>query len=138
MSLEGNSPPLPRSSDAFLSGGGELGTLTRARDWAETPVGPISTWPQSLRTAISIVLNSRYPMFLFWGPDAVCFYNDGYLPSLGKHKHPAALGQLGRDCWSEIWHIIGPQIEAVMSGGAVTWFEDQLVPFDRSGYFEEI
>jgi signal transduction histidine kinase len=122
----------------FLAGGGEMGVLTRSLDWSRTPVGPIQSWPQSLRTTVSILLSSRYPMFLFWGPEAVCFYNDGYRPSLGVHKHPKALGQLGRECWGEIWHIIGPQIDAVMQRGEVTWHEDQLVPFDRNGYFEEI
>lgn len=138
MSSLGNPASGLLTTDAFLLRGGELGALTRARDWSATAVGPIHTWPQSLRTALSIVLNSRYPMFLFWGPDAVCFYNDGYRPSLGAHKHPSALGQSGSECWSDIWHIIGPQIDAVMTLGDVTWFEDQLVPFDRSGYFEEI
>jgi hypothetical protein len=77
-------------------------------------------------------------MVLFWGQDLVQFYNDGYRPSLGAHKHPQALGQRGSECWAEIWHIIGPQIQSVMTRAEETWHEDQLVPFDRNGYFEEI
>jgi signal transduction histidine kinase len=122
----------------FMAGGGEMGTLMRALDWSTTPLGKIEQWPQSLRTAVSILLNSRFPMFLFWGVEATCLYNDGYRPSLGAQKHPKALGQRGRECWDDIWHIIGPQIAAVMTDGEPTWYEDQLVPFDRNGYFEEI
>jgi signal transduction histidine kinase/DNA-binding response OmpR family regulator len=124
--------------EAVFAGGGEMGAHIRAHDWGRTPLGPFATWPQSLRTTVNIMLNSRYPMFLFWGPEAICLYNDGYRPSLGAHKHPRALGQRGRECWADIWHIIGPQIEAVMAHGEQTWHEDQLVPFDRNGYFEEI
>ncbi len=121
-----------------IIGGGEMGALLRAKDWSATPIGPVASWPQSLRTALSILLSSRHPMFLWWGPELVQFYNDGYRPSLGAHKHPQALGQRGRECWEEIWPIIGPQIDGVMARGQETWHEDQLVPFDRNGYLEEI
>ena len=76
----------------FLEGGGEMGALMRAKDWASTPLGAVSAWPQSLRTAVSILLNSRYPMFIFWGPQLIKIYNDGYRPITG-HKHPWALGR---------------------------------------------
>jgi CheY-like chemotaxis protein len=121
-----------------LSGGGEMGARMRAFDWSRTPLGPVADWPQSLRTAVSILLSSRHPMFIWWGPELVQFYNDGYRPSLGTHMHPGALGQRGEECWTEIWPIIGPQIAGVMSRGQETWHEDQLVPFDRNGYLEEI
>ena len=134
--------PDPERTDAslgsWIDGGGEMGELIRRKDWSLTALGSLDSWPQSLRTALSIVVNSRYPMFLFWGPNAICLYNDGYRPSLGAHKHPQALGQEGRACWAEIWEIIGPQIEAVTTRAEATWFEDQLVPFDRNGYLEEI
>ncbi|HEV7519147.1 MAG TPA: ATP-binding protein [Thermoanaerobaculia bacterium] len=115
-----------------------MGVLVRAFDWSKTPLGPVGGWPQSLRTAVSILLSSRHPMFIWWGPELVQFYNDGYRPSLGTQMHPGALGQRGEECWTEIWPIIGPQIEGVMSQGQETWHEDQLVPFDRNGYLEEI
>ena len=117
---------------------GEMADRVAAHDWASTPLGAIHQWPQSLRTAVSILLNTRYPMFLFWGPDAICIYNDAYRPSLGHGMHPSALGARADTVWSDIWHIIGPQISVVMDHGENTWFEDQLVPFDRSGYLEEI
>src|SRR5437870_4941310 len=101
--------------DEVLAGGGEMGALMRSLDWSATPVGPVESWPQSLRTALSILLSSRHPMFIWWGPELVQFYNDGYRPSLGVHKHPQALGQPGKVCWEEIWSLIGPQIDSVMS-----------------------
>ena len=102
----------------FLAGGGELGRLTREKNWSNTPIGPPKLWPQSLRTTLSILLNSRFPMFLFWGEDLICFYNDAYRPSLGKEgKHPGILGMRGRDAWGEIWHIIKPLIDQVLAGG---------------------
>ena len=117
---------------------GEMADRVAAHDWASTPLGAIDQWPQSLRTAVSILLNTRYPMFLFWEPDAICIYNDAYRPSLGQGMHPTALGARADAVWNDIWDIIGPQIAMVMDHGENTWFEDQLVPFDRSGYLEEI
>jgi hypothetical protein len=86
----------------FLRGGGAMGTLLREHDWSSSPIGEPSTWPQSLRTATSICLNSRFPIVLWWGPQLVKIYNDGYVPMLGD-KHPAALGTPGREVWPEIW-----------------------------------
>jgi PAS domain S-box-containing protein len=123
----------------FLAGGGEMGALTRAFDWPATPVGAIGAWPQSLRTTVSIILNSKFPMFLWWGNDLIQFYNDAYRPSLGKDgKHPLALGQKGEDCWPEIWPIIKPLIDQVRQGGEATWSEDQLIPIYRNGKIEDV
>lgn len=121
----------------FLEAGGELGALTRAYDWSCTPLGPIDTWPQALLTTVSNMLASRHPMFLWWGPDLIQVYNDGYRPSLGD-RHPQALGARGREFWSEIWHTIGPQIEGVLTRGESTWHEDQLVPITRNGHLDEV
>src|SRR5690349_14990550 len=96
---------------SFLRGGGEMGELTRNKDWSKTPVGEPGTWPQSLRTTLSILLNSKFPMFLWWGTALTCFYNDAYRPSLGKNgKHPDILGMNAKDAWPEIWTIIYPLI----------------------------
>src|SRR4051812_18758751 len=122
----------------FLAGGGEMGELTRAFDWSATPVGPPDGWPQSLRTALRILLNTNQPMFIWWGPELIQFYNDAYRQTMGPERHPSALGQRGRECWEEIWPIIGPQIEQVMSGGGATWHEDQLVPVTRHGRLEQV
>ncbi len=125
------------SSRSWLQGGGEAGALARALDWSKTPLGAVESWPASLKAIVGVMLNSRHPMFLWWGPELVQFYNDAYLPSFGEGKHPAAMGQRGKDCWPEIWHIIGPQIDDVMSRAKASWNEDQLVPVWRNGRIEE-
>lgn len=107
--------------------------LTRSHDWASTPIGPPEQWPQALRSAIRIVLNTNHPMLIWWGPELIQFYNDAYRQTMGPERHPSALGQRGRDCWDEIWDIIGPQIDQVMSGGGATWHQNQMIPMTRHG-----
>ncbi|HET6960280.1 MAG TPA: ATP-binding protein [Vicinamibacterales bacterium] len=126
-------PPL-----AFLEGGGVTGQLIRAIDWGRTPLGAIGGWPASLKTLVGTILHSRHPMFLWWGPDLIQFYNDAYLPSLGLGKHPSAMGQRGEESWREIWPIIWPQIDDVMSRAKASWNEDALVPIFRNGRIEEV
>lgn len=122
----------------FLAGGGEMGALTRAFDWSKTPLGRPETWPQSLRVTVRLVLTSRHPMFIWWGPEFIQFYNDAYRETMGPERHPSALGARGRECWDEIWDIIGPQIDYVMAGNGATWHEDQLVPVTRHGRREDV
>jgi two-component sensor histidine kinase/PAS domain-containing protein len=110
----------------------------RAYDWSSSRLGSPDHWPQSLRTAIRILLTTQHPMFIWWGPDLIQFYNDAYRQTMGPERHPSALGQPGRECWQEIWSIIGPQIELVMRGGGATWHEDQLVPVTRHGKREDV
>jgi PAS domain S-box-containing protein len=124
-------------TEECLTGGGEMGRLMRAHDWSATPLGPVADWPQSLQTAVSICLNSRFPIVLWWGPDLRLLYNDAWRPVLGQTKHPQALGSPGREVWPEIWHIIGPMLEGVLAHGKATWSDDQLLPLDRNGYLEE-
>ncbi len=119
-----------------LAGGGEMGSLMRSLDWSATLVGPVSTWPQSLRTAVSIILSSRFPMLIHWGPEYVQFYNDGFRPILGANKHPGALGQPAYPWWTEIWDLLTPMFERVMRGEG-TWYENQVVFPNRYGYTEE-
>ena len=113
-----------------------MGELMRGIDWPKTPVGPVESWPQSLKTALSVLLRQRAAVFIFWGPEYVQFYNDAYRPILGSTKHPAAMGQRGVDCWPEIWSIIEPLLEAVRRGES-TAVEDGLLILDRNGYLEE-
>lgn len=126
--------------ESVIRGGGQMGALIRSMDWSKTSVGEISSWPQSLKTTVNMLLNSKFPMFLWWGPDLVQFYNDAYRSSFGTEgeKHPQAMGQKGKDCWQEIWHIIYPQIEQVLNEGTPTWNENQLVPIYRNGILEEV
>ena len=122
----------------FIAGGGEMGALIRAYDWASHPLGSPDGWPQSLRSAISICLGSRFPIVLWWGPELFMLYNDAYRPMLGTSKHPGALGQAGRACWPEIWHIIRPMLEdTVLRDGDATWSDDQVLLLQRSGFAEE-
>lgn len=122
----------------FLSGGGEMGGLIRAFQWADTPLRAPEQWPQSLRTALRILLTTHHPACIFWGPELLCFYNDAYRSSLGPERHPAMLGAPLREVWSETWSVMGPQIERVMSGAGATWAEDHLVMIPRFGKREEI
>ncbi|MEO5892908.1 MAG: PAS domain-containing protein, partial [Ferruginibacter sp.] len=123
---------------AFLAGGGEMSDLIRTFDWANTPPGPIAQWPLSLRTTLGIMLHSAFPMFLFWGKDLTCFYNDAYRPSLGiDGKHPA-IGKTAKTVWPDIWEFIGPLIEKVINTGKPVWFEDQFLPIYRNGRMEDV
>jgi len=119
-----------------LASGGAMGRSIRAKDWSATPLGPIESWPQSLRTAVGICTESRFPMAIWWGPHAVQLYNDGYTPVLGA-KHPRALGQSGMECWAEIWDVVGPLYTQVMQRGESIWADDLLLIMERYGYVEE-
>lgn len=121
-----------------LRGGGDMGTLMRAFDWTRTGLGPVSGWPQSLRTVVSICLNSRFPIVVWWGPDLIMLYNDAYSPVLGRTKHPGSLGRPARHAWSEIWPVVGPMLEGVLATGEATWSEDLLLIFDRNLPQEEV
>src|SRR4029077_11155161 len=94
----------------FLAGGGEMRALMRAKSWAGTPLGPPGTWHDALKMGVSICLNSRFPMVLWWGTELVMLYNAAWRPVLGKTKHPAALGRPGIEVFPEIWDIIGAQL----------------------------
>ncbi|MBV8523418.1 MAG: hypothetical protein JOY71_15055 [Acetobacteraceae bacterium] len=103
----------------FLSGGGEMGELIRSLDWSKTPIGKPETWSPALRTIVRILLVNRFPILLWWGPKYVQIYNDAYKPIPGA-KHPASMGQTGPECWSEIWDVIGPLVDAPFNGGPAT------------------
>jgi PAS domain S-box-containing protein len=123
------------SDTTFLTGGGEMGARMRAHDWTRSPLGPPECWPQSLRTTVSLILNSRFPMFVAWGPELGFLYNDDYVPILGA-KHPAALGRPFAEIWDEIWSDIGPLAERALAGEA-TFHEDMPLTMLRKGYEEQ-
>jgi len=120
----------------FLSGGGELGERIRSLDWSETPLGPASSWPQSLRTCIRIMLTSRQPIWLGWGKELIKLYNDPYIAIVGG-KHPWALGAPASQVWKDIWNDIGPMLQKVMEQDEGTYVESQLLIMERNGYPEE-
>jgi signal transduction histidine kinase/DNA-binding response OmpR family regulator len=127
-----------QSRIAFLEGGGELGALIRAHDWSRTSLGPIDRWPQSLRSAVSILLPSKAQIVVFWGPDLIAIYNDAYRPVFGG-KHPGALGKPAREAWSEIWDAgLRDLLETVLHTGEAFWAKDRPFYFlERHGYPEE-
>ncbi|WP_437673506.1 sensor histidine kinase [Sorangium sp. So ce131] len=138
--MQESDPPEPtarRTASPFLAGDSEMALLMRELDWSTTPVGPVERWPQSLRTAVSICLASRHPIEIWWGPEYARFYNDAYRPILGANKHPQFLGRPGRECWSEIWHVIGPMLDGVRATGQATWSEDFQLILSRNDYPEE-
>ena len=114
---------------------GEMATRFHATDWSATRLGPLASWPQSLRIAVSICLNSRFPMFVWWGPELINIYNDAYVPVLGA-RHPDALGRPAPDIWADIWPTIHPQVDAVMRRGEATWNERGELIMERHGYSE--
>jgi len=126
----------PGGAVEFLAGGGEMGALMRATDWTRTPLGPVGRWSPSLRMMVTFLLANRFPLLLWWGPEYVSIYNDAYRPILGA-KHPRAMGQPVRECWSEIWHVLRPLIDTPFSGGPATWMEDLELEINRHGFVEE-
>ena len=109
----------------------------RAKDWSASPLGYPETWPQSVKTAVSICLNSRVPIALWLGPELRLIYNDTYIPFLGETKHPAMLGAPGREAWGEIWAAIEPMHDEVAAGRA-TSVEDVQLFFTRRLPREEV
>ena len=117
---------------AFLEGGGEMGALMRAYDWASSPLGDPDTWPQALRTAVDLMLAARQPVYIAWGPQLTSLYNDGYLPIVGA-KHPKGFGTPFRELWAEIWDDFRPIVEATMSGHAQHFVDLPIALAGRPG-----
>ncbi|HEX2544426.1 MAG TPA: GAF domain-containing protein [Ramlibacter sp.] len=116
-------------------GDGDMARLVRLHDWSRTAVGPVASWPGSLRHAVATLLECKLPMYLAWGPQHIQFYNDAYRPILGS-KHPAALGARAPDTWDEIWPTIGPMWRQVLAGEAIG-FDDFKLTINRFGYMED-
>ena len=115
----------------------EMSQLISAYDWSRTPLGHVASWPDSLKAAVRILVTSRFPMWMAWGPELTMLYNDAYARvTLGK-KHPWALGKPAPTVWSEIWPEVGPRIERVMRTGEASWDETLFLIVERSGYPEE-
>ncbi|HET7558065.1 MAG TPA: PAS domain-containing protein, partial [Rhodanobacteraceae bacterium] len=108
-----------------------MSVLVAAHRWAATPLGPIASWPQSLRAAVELILPNRFPQIILWGRELLQIYNDGYAVIMAD-KHPLGLGQPTRDCWPEVWHINEPIYERVFEGETLS-FEDALYPLTRHG-----
>jgi PAS domain S-box-containing protein len=121
-------------ADRFLSGGGEMGERIRRFDWSKTVLGPVEDWPQSLRSAVSILLPSKAQIVLFWGPELITIYNDAYRPVLGG-KHPRVLGLPARETWNELWTtVLKDLFEGVINTGEAYWASDRPFFMERFQY----
>jgi len=121
---------------AFLAGGGEMGARMRAHDWRSTALGPPAGWPQSLKTIVRVMLDSRYAMWMAWGPELTFFCNDAYLPTVGL-KRDWVLGARSDEVWKEVWADVKARVDQVLSQGQATWDEGLLLFLERSGFAEE-
>jgi signal transduction histidine kinase/CheY-like chemotaxis protein len=119
-----------------FAGGGDVGLLLEAVDWAATPLGGVSTWSPALRTMVGMSLRNHFPLILWWGRDFIQIYNDAFSAILAG-KHPRSLAQPAAACWAEIWNVVGPMIEAPFKGGPATWSDDLLLQINRKGFVEE-
>ena len=126
----------PDLQTRIFSGNSQMARLMRSHNWAETPLGAIENWSQHLCTALSICLNSRFPMVIWWSKELVLLYNDAWLPIVGN-KHPEALGRPGHEVWAEAWDVLGAQLNSVLETGEATWSDDLLLQLYRYGYLEE-
>ena len=113
-----------------------MGALIRAHDWSKTALGSSAGWPQSLKTSIAIMLRSGYPASVCWGHAMTTFYNDSYIPVMGK-KHPHRLGWAGKEVWPEVWDQVGPRMDQVLNQGQQLFTRDLLFLIDRKGFIEE-
>jgi len=127
----------PNTNDdlSWLAGGGEMGALIRSMDWSATPLGPLHTWPQSLRTSVSLCLSSTFPILVAWGPDDIQIYNDAYRPICGD-LHPRAMGGPFKEIWASAMPVVGDAFERAHQGEG-TYIRDQRMFLDRHGYLEE-
>ncbi|MEJ7805577.1 MAG: ATP-binding protein [Telluria sp.] len=122
----------------FLSQGGELGALMRAKAWDDTPLGAPDGWPAALKHTLRMILSSHQPMLIWWETELYQFYNDAYRATMGPERHPGMLGQPGRQSWGEVWSVVGPQVDSIMAGGAATWHRSELIPVTRHGAREDV
>ncbi len=119
--------PAPREREPFFPGDSELARRMRAFDWTRTDLGQPESWPQNLRGVVSLCLASRSPILLWWGPNFTLLHNDGCVPFLGESRYPRCLGAAGRDCWEELWEVVGPALESVRATGQGT--RSEAFPF---------
>ena len=121
----------------IMEGNSEMAALMCSHDWSQTPLGPVASWPQSLRTSVSLILNSQHPMWIGWGPDRTFLYNDAYINVLSAAKHPWALGKSAQEVWREIWDVCGPLADKVFEKGEPSFLDDVRLFMNRGDYLEE-
>ena len=131
-----NQGPSARSGGSFPTGGGELGALIRQFDWAKTSLGPLATWPQSLKTVTETLLRSPVPIVLLWGEDGIMIYNDAYSAFAGG-RHPELLGSKVREGWPEVADFNDNVMKVGLSGGTLA-YRDQELTLYRRGQPEQV
>lgn len=124
-----------RRPPPFIDSSSVTAAEIAGQDWSGTSLGPIEEWPLSLRSTLALVLACPTPMFLAWGPELLCFYNDAYRPILG-FRVANALGRPFREVWANIWDEIEPLVTATLAGGAPT-VTDMFLDLARQGVPEE-
>lgn len=125
------SAPASDTTPRFLRAGGEMGALMRAHDWSATPLGPVDHWPAALRFSVRLMLDSRHPMLVFWGPSSICLYNDAHRAAMGPQEHPSSLGQPAPLACTSVWPVIGPDVAHVLRGDGALWCEQRVLPSTR-------
>ncbi len=125
-----------RGVGTLFDDAGALGEAYRAVDWAATPLGPVQSWNSTLKAALNLTLNSRFPITLLWGPEFVMLYNEAYV-QLITEKHPAALGHPAQEVFPEIWDVVGPMLRAVAESQGSTLMQDLRLDLFRNGFLEE-
>ena len=126
------------ASHPLFLGDGEMASLMQRHDWSASPLGSMQYWPRNLLSTLDLLLHSAFPMFLFWGNELTCFYNDAFRPVLGHNgKHPSALGRSGREVWGEVWQAIEPLLTRTLDGESTRLYEDLYLPILRNGKLED-
>ncbi|HEY2199260.1 MAG TPA: SpoIIE family protein phosphatase [Mycobacterium sp.] len=124
---------LPPDLAAAVALGGQMGRQFAEFDWTAHPLGSPQSWQPELRSAVAVVLTSRFPIVLWLGAeDLFLMYNDAYIAILGD-RHPEALGQRGQYAWWDIWQPISPMLASVIATGEATWSHDLMLPMVTAG-----
>jgi len=121
----------------LILGKSQMADLVRAHDWSSTPLGPIDHWSEILLCSINLMLACAFPSLVFWGTDSLQLYNDAFIPLLAE-RHPSGLGQTARECWSDAWQIVGPNLKRVMDDQATVYHENTIVPIVRDGKLHDV
>lgn len=124
------------TASPFLAAQGEMAAKIRGFDWTANPLGPVEDWPEALRAVVTLMLDSGHPMLVWWGDERIQIFNDAHAPSWDAARHPAPLGQPGKSCWPEGWHILEPQLARIFELGRASWHEQHPLPITRAGRTE--
>jgi len=131
-----NRPTLTGPSNGLVIGNSEMAILIRAHDWAESSLGPIEDWSETLLATVNLMLHSPFPTILLWGPDMVFLYNDSAISTLTA-KHPAALGRPYREVFQEAWDLVGDDLEACFYRGEMAVRDNMFIPILINGVLED-